>query len=72
MNHGSLQINPRQHLCKTRICPTCGREIRGNAFFTHRAACAKKQIELAPGPSPINPSAPAKSTRGAYKRRPLK
>jgi hypothetical protein len=41
MRHGSLHVDPRQHLSKVRICPLCKREVRGNAYFTHIAACQR-------------------------------
>lgn len=32
----------RKHARQVRKCPRCGREIRGNAYSLHKAACKRR------------------------------
>lgn len=41
-SNGSIE-RFQKHALKLRACPKCGREMRGNAYFVHFAACGKKK-----------------------------
>ena len=41
----------RGHLAKVHTCLICGRKVRGNAFYIHAKACARRGREM----NPFNP-----------------
>lgn len=39
----------RAHAKRIRKCPRCGREIRGNAYYSHKEACKRAALTATEG-----------------------
>lgn len=43
--HYMRQLAASKHARQKHICPLCGKECKGNGYYTHKKYCTKKKGE---------------------------